>query len=222
MKRMLINATQQEELRVAMVDGQKLYDLDIEVPSREQRKANIYKGRITRVEPSLEAAFVDYGAERHGFLPLKEISSEYFVSEPAPDARVVQVQLSIGDEVFAPGNIDRLSEDIAREQTPLLLSDVSGGDRDIFLQHIGDEPTTGWFAFAVRPLDAPRDCFVNWERDQQLFSYNCDDRTFPANGEGLFQYPVLISETGQITIDLNAAEREAEAEADVESEDPEG
>ncbi|HSG33887.1 MAG TPA: hypothetical protein VLA37_05080, partial [Sphingomonadaceae bacterium] len=61
---MLVNATQQEELRVAMVDGQKLFDLDIEVPSREQRKANIYKGRITRIEPSLEAAFVDFGAQR--------------------------------------------------------------------------------------------------------------------------------------------------------------
>ena len=88
MKRMLVNATQEEELRVAIVDGQKLYDLDIEVPSREQRKSNIYKGRITRLEPSLEAAFVDYGAPRHGFLPLKEISREYFVSEPAEGERV--------------------------------------------------------------------------------------------------------------------------------------
>ncbi len=78
MKRMLINATQREELRVAMVDGQKLYDLDIETHSREQKKANIYKGRITRVEPSLEAAFVDFGAERHGFLPFKEVSRSYF------------------------------------------------------------------------------------------------------------------------------------------------
>jgi ribonuclease E len=78
MKRMLVNATQQEELRVALVDGQKLYDLSIEIPSREQKKANIYKARISRVEPSLEAAFVDYGAQRHGFLPLKEISREYF------------------------------------------------------------------------------------------------------------------------------------------------
>lgn len=78
MKRMLVNATQPEELRVAMVDGQKLYDLDIEVPSREQKKANIYKGKISRVEPSLEACFVDYGSERHGFLPLKEISRVYF------------------------------------------------------------------------------------------------------------------------------------------------
>ena len=79
MKRMLINATQEEELRMAMVDGQRLYDLNIELPASERKKANIYKGKITRVEPSLEAAFVDFGAERHGFLPLKEVSSEYFV-----------------------------------------------------------------------------------------------------------------------------------------------
>ncbi|MGB5739319.1 MAG: Rne/Rng family ribonuclease [Woeseia sp.] len=82
MKRMLINATQEEELRMAMVDGQRLYDLNIEAPASERKKANIYKGKITRVEPSLEAAFVNYGAERHGFLPLKEISSEYFVNDP--------------------------------------------------------------------------------------------------------------------------------------------
>ena len=75
---MLINATQSEELRVALVDGQRLYDLDIESPGHEQKKANIYKGKITRIEPSLEAAFVDYGAERHGFLPMKEIAREYF------------------------------------------------------------------------------------------------------------------------------------------------
>ncbi len=78
MKRMLINATQSEELRVALVDGQQLYDLDIESPGHEQKKANIYKAKITRIEPSLEAAFVDYGAERHGFLPMKEIAREYF------------------------------------------------------------------------------------------------------------------------------------------------
>ncbi|NKB31810.1 MAG: Rne/Rng family ribonuclease [Pseudomonadales bacterium] len=78
MKRMLINATQEEELRVALVDGQRLYDLDIENRTRVQKKANIYKGKVTRVEPSLEAAFVDFGAERHGFLPLKEISRQYY------------------------------------------------------------------------------------------------------------------------------------------------
>ncbi|MEN1942383.1 Rne/Rng family ribonuclease [Luteimonas sp. MJ293] len=78
MKRMLINATQAEELRVAIVDGQTLYDIDIEQPSQEQKKSNIYKGRITRLEPSLEAAFVEYGGNRHGFLPLKEISRDYY------------------------------------------------------------------------------------------------------------------------------------------------
>jgi ribonuclease E len=85
---MLVNAVQEEELRVALVDGQKLYDLSIEIPSREQKKSNIYKGRITRVEPSLEAAFVDYGAQRHGFLPLKEVSKEYFRSQPASGGRM--------------------------------------------------------------------------------------------------------------------------------------
>ena len=87
MKRMLINATQQEELRVALVDGQKLYDLSIDIPSREQKKGNVYKARVTRVEPSLEAAFVEYGAQRQGFLPLKEVAREYFRFQPAPGAR---------------------------------------------------------------------------------------------------------------------------------------
>ena len=100
MKRMLVNATQREELRVAMVDGQKLYDLDIEIPTREQRKSNIYKGRITRIEPSLEAAFIDYGVQRHGFLPLKEISSEYFVRQPEAGDRVqIKDVLKEGQEI---------------------------------------------------------------------------------------------------------------------------
>ncbi|WP_317928800.1 ribonuclease E [Halioxenophilus sp. WMMB6] len=102
MKRMLINATQPEELRVALVDGQWLYDLDIENKTREQKKANIYKGKITRIEPSLEAAFVDYGSERHGFLPLKEISREYFSKSPKEvDGRVkIKDVLKEGTEVI--------------------------------------------------------------------------------------------------------------------------
>ncbi len=80
---MLINATHTEELRVALVDGQRMYDLDIESLARDQKKSNIYKGKITRVEPSLEAAFVDFGGNRHGFLPLKEISRTYFSKAPA-------------------------------------------------------------------------------------------------------------------------------------------
>ncbi|WP_234495519.1 ribonuclease E [Vibrio maritimus] len=101
MKRMLINATQKEELRVALVDGQKLFDLDIESPGHESKKANIYKGRITRVEPSLEAAFVDYGAERHGFLPLKEIAKEYFPQGYTYQGRPsIKDVLSEGQEVI--------------------------------------------------------------------------------------------------------------------------
>ena len=101
MKRMLINASHTEEVRVAMVDGQKLYDLDIENRTREQKKANIYKGKITRVEPSLEAAFVDYGAERHGFLPLKEISREYFKKKSSDSGRAkIQDAVKEGQEVI--------------------------------------------------------------------------------------------------------------------------
>src|ERR1700748_579950 len=101
MKRMLVNAVQEEELRVALVDGQKLYDLSIEIPSREQKKSNIYKGRITRVEPSLEAAFVEYGAQRHGFLPLKEVSKEYFRSQPSNGGRLnIKELLQEGQEII--------------------------------------------------------------------------------------------------------------------------
>src|SRR5256884_1284474 len=100
MKRMLFNATQAEELRVAIVEGQKLIDLDIESAAKEQRKSNIYKGVITRVEPSLEAAFVDYGTERHGFLPFKEVAKQFF--RPGVDVGRARIQdaLSEGQELI--------------------------------------------------------------------------------------------------------------------------
>ncbi len=100
MKRMLVNATQQEELRVALVDGQKLFDLSIELSSKEQKKSNIYKGRISRVEQSLEACFVDYGAERHGFLPLKEISKEYFREGTSPARSTIRELVQEGREIL--------------------------------------------------------------------------------------------------------------------------
>src|SRR3954468_17629647 len=101
MKRMLFNATQTEELRVAIVDGQKLIDLDIETAGKEQRKSNIYKGIITRIEPSLEAAFVDYGNERHGFLPFKEVSRSFFQNPDADPARVsIREALREGQELI--------------------------------------------------------------------------------------------------------------------------
>src|SRR3712207_1492183 len=100
MKRMLFNATQAEELRVAIVDGQKLIDLDIESSAKEQRKSNIYKGIITRVEPSLEAAFVDYGSDRHGFLPFKEVARAYFKQGVDVGRARIQDALSEGQEVI--------------------------------------------------------------------------------------------------------------------------
>jgi ribonuclease E len=102
MRRMLINATQPEELRVALVDGQKLYDFDIEIPSKEQKKANIYKGILTRVEPSLEAAFVNFGSDRHGFLPFKEITPSY-LGQPLDEEftrRDIKGLLKEGQEVI--------------------------------------------------------------------------------------------------------------------------
>lgn len=101
MRRMLINATHHnEELRVAMVDGQRLYDLDIELAGREQKKGNIYKGKVTRIEPSLEAAFVDYGAERHGFLPLKEVAREYMHNPPSKGRPTIKDALKEGQEII--------------------------------------------------------------------------------------------------------------------------
>jgi ribonuclease E len=102
MKRMLINATQPEELRVALVDGQRLYDLDIEATGKEQKKSNIYKARIMRLEPSLEAAFVDYGAERHGFLPLKEVSRSLFKEKARNASGKVNIRdaLDEGQEII--------------------------------------------------------------------------------------------------------------------------
>ena len=119
MKRMLINATQPEELRVGLVDGQHLYDLDIENRTRVQKKSNVYKGTITRVEPSLEAAFVDFGADRHGFLPLKEISREYFYKQLA----------DVGGRVHGPRNNDRVGRVDARDVS-------SAGDGAVLRQFV--------------------------------------------------------------------------------------
>ncbi|WP_348672079.1 Rne/Rng family ribonuclease, partial [uncultured Abyssibacter sp.] len=100
MKRILVNATQREELRVAIVDGQRLVDLDIEMEQRQSRKANVYKARITRLEPSLEAAFVEYGGDRHGFLPLKEISRSYFTGDPGEGRPDIKKVLKEGQELI--------------------------------------------------------------------------------------------------------------------------
>ena len=126
MKRILINATQSEELRVAMVNGQKLYDLDIEVPSREQKKANIYKAKITRVEPSLEAAFVNYGAERHGFLPFKEIAKQYFGDAPRDNngKPILKDALKVDQEIVV--QVERKSAVTREPRLPVLSAWLAG------------------------------------------------------------------------------------------------
>ena len=100
MKRMLFNATHAEETRVAIVDGQKLVDIDIEVAGHESRKSNIYKGVITRIEPSLEACFVDYGDVKHGFLSFKEVGRQYFKDGVAPSSAKIQEALHVGQELL--------------------------------------------------------------------------------------------------------------------------
>ena len=100
MKRMLINATQSEERRLAIVDGQKLLDYEIEIEGREQRKGNIYKAVVTRVEPSLEACFVDYGEDRQGFLPFKEIGRQYFQGNASPSQARIQDVIKEGQELL--------------------------------------------------------------------------------------------------------------------------
>ena len=157
MKRMLINATQEEELRMAMVDGQRLFDLNIEGPASERKKANIYKGKITRIEPSLEAAFIDYGADRHGFLPLKEISSEYFVREVQSGSKPnIKEVLKEGQDIVVQIDKEERGNKGAALTTYVSLAGrfivlkpnkdrsggvsrrIIGGDRDLARQSLGE------------------------------------------------------------------------------------
>jgi ribonuclease E len=128
MKRILINATQPEELRVAMVDGQKLYNFDIETAGRKQTKSNVYKGKITRLEPSLEAAFIDFGTDRHGFLPLKDVARSYFQSKPATFVQTPQSDT----QTQSAGN------DIEKENSDTQTSKAKGQNTDNILRSIKD------------------------------------------------------------------------------------
>jgi len=187
MKRMLINATQQEELRVAMVDGQKLYDLDIESPSQEQRKANIYKGRITRIEQSLDAAFVDYGAERHGFLPMKEISREYFVSEPSGDRLNIRELLREGQEIVVQVDKEERGNKGAALTTFISLAGrfivlmpnnprgggvsrrISGEERDEIIEAMHDLEVPGGMGVIIRTAGVGRSGEeLNWDMQYLL------------------------------------------------------
>ncbi len=185
---MLVNATQQEELRMAMVDGQKLYDLNIEVPTREQRRANIYKGRITRIEPSLEAAFVDFGAQRHGFLPLKEISSEYFLKQPDQGERPqIKNVLKDGQEIVVQVEKEERGNKGAALTTFISLAGrflvlmpndsrasgvsrrITGEDRDIVRQSLKELDAPESMGCIVRTAGVGRDVEeLRWDLDYLL------------------------------------------------------
>ena len=122
--------------------------------------------------------------------------------------RVVQrgdVAVRLGDEKFDAGQIGRISTEIA-DRGPILYSDVAGGDRDILLNHLGPEPESGWFAFDARSKGSARDCFVTWIAEESVLEDTCTAEHFPADGTGLEQYPVVVTE-GSVIIDLNAALR---------------
>ncbi len=130
----------------------------------------------------------------------------FLVSRVTDLAERGEVTINIGDSTFQVGNVERLADDLAA-QGPLLIPDVAGGDRDIILNHVGDDDRDGWFAFGVRAIDQPRDCFVTWDPDAEVFADNCTEATYPPDGDGLLQYPVTIDGDGNLSVDLNYADR---------------
>ncbi|MEM8923505.1 MAG: hypothetical protein AAGD35_08360 [Actinomycetota bacterium] len=113
-----------------------------------------------------------------------------------------QIGLEPGDRIYRPGEVESLAEAVA-DAGPLLLPDLAGGDDDVVLQHLGDSDDEGWLALAVRPLAAPRDCFVEWQPVDRTFVDSCDGTVYPEDGEGLPSYPVTIEDDGRLSIDLN-------------------
>ncbi len=113
------------------------------------------------------------------------------------------LDIQISDGIFKPGPVDELAEGVATSG-PLLLSDTAGGDRDIWINHSGDDDDEGWNAFAARPLASPRDCFVEWEATDRTFVDNCDGTVYSETGDGLPQYPVSVDAEGILSIDLNS------------------
>lgn len=135
------------------------------------------------------------------------VALAFVVTRITSQASDNQLTLNIGDQRFRPGPAQTLAEAIA-DGGPLLLSDVASGDRDVIIQHIGSDDQTGWYAFAVRAVDAPRDCVVQWQEAAANFSDSCDGTVYSAEGDGLTQYPVEVDADGILVVDLNADARE--------------
>jgi hypothetical protein len=114
-------------------------------------------------------------------------------------AREGEISIRIGDDTFRPGSAENLAQFVA-EDGPMLVPDVAGGDRDLILQHLGDDPSTGWHAFAARPLQASRDCVVEWQPDAEHFVDSCDGTVYPADGEGLPAFAVRVDDDGELEV----------------------
>jgi hypothetical protein len=142
------------------------------------------------------------------FATIAAVTAMYFLFMRAGElASSGEVDINLGSSVFEAGNVERLSEDIA-DKGPLLMPDlIIDRDRDIYLQHIGDDEAKGWFAFAARPLEASRDCFVEWQADNRNFVDVCDGTIYDEQGSGLTAYPVIIDGDGDLSVDINAADR---------------
>ncbi|MDE0754818.1 MAG: Rne/Rng family ribonuclease [Woeseiaceae bacterium] len=239
MKRMLINATQEEELRMAMVDGQNLYDLNIELPESERTKANIYKGQITRIEPSLEAAFVNYGAERHGFLPLKEISSEYFVADGGSGKPNIKQVLREGQDIVVQVDKEERGNKGAALTTYVSLAgrfivlkpnkDRSGGvsrrimgeDRDLARKSLRDVEVPENMSVILRTAGIERTAEeLTWDMENLLAVWEAIKKVVVARTSPFLIYresssvvralrDYLTNEIGEILIDDEATYKEA-------------
>lgn len=150
--------------------------------------------------PARQALFVGLGAA------LGVVAVLFLVLQMDRLIGDADLDIDIGDGIYKPGPVDELAEGIDASG-PLLLSDTSGGDRDLVLTHTGDDPAEGWRAFAARPPAAPRDCFVEWQAEERTFVDNCDGTVYPETGEGLPQYPVAVDADGILSIDLSSAPR---------------
>ena len=126
-----------------------------------------------------------------------------------------RVDVRLGSDTFADQSAEEAAEKVA-EGGPILYQDLAGGDRDIVLQHLGDDPESGWIALAARPPGVPRECTIRWDEDDEVFrlldeegevSGECDGREFPPDGEGLPRYPVTVDADGRLDVDLNAEDR---------------
>ncbi len=239
MKRMLINATQEEELRMAMVDGQNLYDLNIELPASERTKANIYKGQITRIEPSLEAAFVNYGADRHGFLPLKEISSEYFIGDAGSGKPNIKQVLREGQDIVVQVDKEERGNKGAALTTYVSLAgrfivlkpnkDRSGGvsrrivgeDRDLARESLRDVEVPENMSVILRTAGIERTAEeLTWDMDNLLSVWEAIKKVVVVRNSPFLIYresnsviralrDYLTTEIGEILIDDEATYKEA-------------